>query len=88
MPRFRWMLIVVVISNFLTAACSPESAVGEAAPADPALTACEVPRAQACTAHYDPVCGNLGGDNYKTYANACAACSDPAVSGHRAGACE
>jgi hypothetical protein len=41
-----------------------------------------------CTAHYDPVCGALGDGTYKTYSNACSACSDAAVTGHRPGACE
>lgn len=88
MPRFRWMLIVVVISGVLTTACVPEPSAGEAASAGPDLTVCEDPRAQVCTLQYDPVCGYLGGDNFKTYSNACAACADGAVSEHRPGACE
>lgn len=88
MSRSRWMLIIVALTYFLITACSPEPASGEAAPAGPGLTACTDPRGQVCTAQYDPVCGYLGGDNYKTYSNACSACSDAAVSGHRPGACE
>ena len=88
MSRFRWMLIVVVLTNFLVAACSREPATGEGATADPELTACTDPRSQVCTAQYDPVCGYLGGDNPKTFSNACMACADAGVSGHRPGACE
>lgn len=88
MPRFTWILIVVAISNFLTTACSPQPPVREAVSAGPDLSACEDPRAQVCTLQYDPVCGHLGGDDHKTYGNACAACADSAVSGHRPGTCE
>ncbi len=88
MPRFRWMLMVVVLTSFLFTACSPEATNSEGAPAAAALTACSDPRPQICTADYNPVCGSLGGDSYKTFSNGCSACSDAGVSGHRPGACE
>ena len=81
-------LLMVVMSGFAAVACSPAPPAGEAAASGPELSVCEDPRAQICTAHYDPVCGHVGNDKYKTYANACSACSDGAVSGHRPGACE
>ena len=77
---------------FLGAACAPAPATGEATSSVPDLTACEDPRPQVCALNYDPVCGYHGDDNYKTggktYGNACSACADDAVSGHRPGACE
>lgn len=88
MWRFRWMLIVVVLNNFLIAACSRQPDAGEAATAGSELAACTDPRAQICTAHYDPVCGYVGGGKQKTFSNACMACADAGVSGHRPGACE
>jgi hypothetical protein len=88
MPRLTWILIVVATTSFLTIACSPEPRPREAASAGPALSACEDPRPQLCTLQYEPVCGHLGGDDHKTYANACAACANAAVSGHWPGACE
>jgi len=52
------------------------------------MTACQEPRPQVCTQHYDPVCGRQGSDVYQTYANACTACSHAEVREYRAGACE
>jgi hypothetical protein len=40
---------------------------------------------------YTPVCGlqrQSGVEQWKTYSNACSACSDAAVVGYRKGACE
>jgi hypothetical protein len=87
MPRCRWKLTIVAMASLLVVACStppPE----QASASTPALVACEDPRPQICTADYDPVCGRLADGSYKTYANACSACGDAAVSGHRPGACE
>ena len=55
------------------------------------LTICTEPRPEICTMDYTPVCGlrkTSGEDEWKTYSNACNACSDAAVVGHRPGACE
>jgi hypothetical protein len=82
------MLTVVFMTGLAAGACSPAPSTEKAAPPAPERTACQDPRPQICTAHYDPVCGFTGEDTYKTYANACAACSDKRVSGHRPGACE
>ena len=48
---------------------------------------CQEPRPEACTMHYDPVCGDLEGGGRKTYSNACVACSDSAVMVYSEGAC-
>ncbi len=64
----------------------PES--GAAAPVTAALTLCTEPRPEFCTMDYNPVCGSLDGGGTKTYSNGCSACSDSAVTGWIAGACE
>ena len=88
MLGFTRIMMVAALTGFVTVACSTgPTADGEASSA-PLLTACEDPRPEICTAHYEPVCGSTGSDGFKTYANACAACSNKAVSGHRPGACE
>ena len=48
---------------------------------------CQDPRPEICTMHYDPVCGALEGGSKKTYSNACAACSDRAVTGYTENPC-
>lgn len=87
MSRRAWKQTVAMIAGVLAAACAaaPDGGTGAA---DPALTACTPPRPQICTANYDPVCGRVGDGSYGTYANACMACGDADVSGHRPGACE
>lgn len=87
MQIVKWKLAVVALAGVLVAACAARTNDG-AAVAEPALTACEDPRPQICTANYDPVCGRRDDGSDKTYANACAACAEPAVTGHRPGACE
>ncbi len=57
-------------------------------PAGKELTLCTDPRSKACTRDYRPVCAQLNSEALKTYPNACTACADTAVNGHRAGACE
>jgi hypothetical protein len=76
------------MSSFVAVACSPAPSAGEAKSSRPELTACEDPRSQICTLQYDPVCGFASDGNSKTYGNACSACADETVSGHRAGACK
>lgn len=60
---------------------------------------CSDPRPQMCTREYKPVCANRDtgircvttpcpAAEWKTYGNACDACSDKAVTGYRPGACE
>lgn len=55
---------------------------------DPLMTLCEDPRPEMCTMQYDPVCGQLDDVTYKTYSNACSACSDRKVIRYRPGECE
>lgn len=88
MLRCTRLLMVVVFAGIAFVACTPAPTAGEAALSGPELSMCEDPRPQICTANYDPVCGHVGDGKYKTYANACSACSDGIVAGHRPGACE
>jgi hypothetical protein len=52
------------------------------------MAACTEPRPQICSQDYRPVCAVLQDGSFKTYSNGCSACSDPAVTGYREGACE
>lgn len=49
--------------------------------------ACQAPRPEVCTMHYDPVCGERGDGSRHTYSNACQACADMSVVGYRQDAC-
>jgi len=79
-PALRsWRLLALL---GLALACN-----GSGAPAaEKELTPCLDPRPEMCTMDYVPVCGKRG-DEWKTYSNACSACSDAEVSGFRPGAC-
>jgi hypothetical protein len=52
------------------------------------MVTCPEPRPQVCTQDYRPVCAKLKDGSIKTYSNGCIACTDPAVTGFREGACE
>jgi hypothetical protein len=78
----------VLLTGYTAVACAQTSAVKEAVSSQPVLVACVEPRPQLCTMQYDPVCGLTASNQYKTYSNACSACSDASVSGHNPGACE
>jgi hypothetical protein len=80
-PPFGALLAMVILFG-----CSGGSAPQDA-PDDPTLTRCVDPRPQVCTHEYRPVCGESEDGSAKTYGNACTACSDPAVVGHRPGEC-
>lgn len=60
---------------------------------------CELPRPEVCTKEYRPVCGLVDTgipcvtmpcptEKWKTYSNACTACSIPTVVGYRVGECD
>ncbi len=54
------------------------------------LKVCTEPRPEICTMDYTPVCGLQtvsGKEQWKTYSNACSACSDSSVSGYVENAC-
>ena len=52
------------------------------------MVTCPETRPQICTHEYRPVCAELQDGSLKTYSNGCTACSEPAVTGYREGACE
>jgi len=60
---------------------------GPALAQQPAPTQCELPRPDACTQEYRPVCGFTLDAKSKTYGNACAACADKEVVRHTPGPC-
>jgi len=77
----RWPFAVLLAIGLLSG-CSrtnPDVSAG--------LTACTDPRPEACTRDYTPVCGALKEGGVKTYSNACTACSDASVIGHKPGEC-
>ena len=57
---------------------------------EPDLVRCTDPRPEVCTMDYTPVCAlraEDGSEHWKTYANACTACSDATVKAYREKAC-
>lgn len=98
--RFRTPLFLAFLG---LAACGGQGDVGAAPGAalrasEPGLTACTDPRPEMCTREYRPVCAvrdtgircittPCDSTEEKTYGNACDACSDPKVHGHRPGEC-
>jgi hypothetical protein len=71
----------------VVAACTNSPATTKATDERIGFVACQAPRPEACTMHYDPVCGEVNEGVSKAYSNACVACSDRNVTGYRAGAC-
>jgi hypothetical protein len=88
MHRRVGKFVFIVAGSFVAVACASVPPAGEAVSSVPGLTACEDPRPQVCTLQYQPVCGFASAGEFKTYSNACSACSDQKVTGHRPGACE
>ncbi len=82
------MVMIVLLTGYTAVACAQSSALEESVSSRPVLATCEEPRPQLCTMQFDPVCGLTADNQYKTYSNACSACSDASVSGHNPGACE
>ncbi len=88
MLRCERMVMTALLAGFTAAACAQTSVVEETVSSLPVLVACVEPRPQLCTMQYDPVCGLTGNNQYKTFSNACSACSDASVSAHSPGTCE
>lgn len=66
---------------------------------EPPLTACPATRSALCTREYRPVCAQVDtgvrcvrapcpASEWRTYSNACTACADEKVTGHRSGSCD
>ena len=82
--HYRYEFIALLLLSAVTFECA-------ATKADEDITICTEPRPEVCTMDYTPVCGlrNVAGkEEWKTYSNACSACSNPAVTGYKKYACE
>jgi hypothetical protein len=100
-PRIAHSLLAAVLaaSACLGAACRPSPSAPNAVTTARDSVECEDPRSPICTQDYLPVCGlrdtgircvttPCDSSEWKTYSNACTACSDPSVERYRPGACE
>lgn len=101
MPRISRSILVaaLVAAIWLAVACRPPHLALSAADAPPDAGECADPRSPICTQDYLPVCGlrdtgircvttPCDSTEWKTYSNACTACSDPDVERYRPGACD
>ena len=82
--RYRLESVAVLLLSVISFGCSSADVKDE-------LTECTEPRPEVCTMDYTPVCGlqrTAGEEQWKTYSNACTACSDSSVTGYIKGACE
>lgn len=88
--------ITAVTIVLLLAACSGggsgaggglETGNSHAEDAETLLSACQLPRTQACTREYVPVCGKLNSGELETFDNACTACANETVGGYYPLAC-
>lgn len=78
-------LLLLVVTGCVAAPAPQEDVEAST----PVFTVCPSPRPEMCTREYRPVCARLAGEpeRWVTRSNGCVACSDPAVEGHRPGAC-
>jgi len=82
--NYRFVPFTILALSAISVGCSSAS-VKEG------LTECTEPRPEICTMDYTPVCGLQrvsGSEQWKTYSNACTACSDSTVIGYKKDACE
>jgi hypothetical protein len=78
----RWFLMA---SFLFFSACSPTH---QTASIDMATLTCPEVRPEMCTMDYDPVCGRLSDGSFKTFSNACNACTDQQVYSYYPGECK
>lgn len=82
--HYKFESTTILLLSAITFGCSSSKA-------DEDITICTEPRPEVCTMDYTPVCGlqNVSGkEEWKTYSNACGACSDSTVTGYRKDTCE
>jgi len=82
--NYRFTPITVLALTAISLGCSSASVKDD-------LTRCTEPRPEVCTMDYTPVCGLQrisGKEQWKTYSNACSACSDSTVVGYNKDACK
>ncbi len=98
MPRLAIPLLLLLSALALPACQSApasepiaETPAPETEPAKPAddggFTMCQIPRPQACTKEYAPVCAHLSDGSLTTRPNGCTACAEIDIFGYRNGTC-
>lgn len=91
-------LITILSAITLLMACQSTNKLNNPFKEPKAIVMCKVPRPEACTKEYLPVCAQKDtgircvttpcpSSEDVTYSNACTACADPKVFSHKAGAC-
>ena len=92
---------VIAVVGVLGVACATDGVARPPAapdPQGPGVSACKEPRPHICSPVSNPVCAlrdtrepcrlaPCDSAEWKTYTNACTACSDPRVMGYRLGRC-
>lgn len=94
LPRLLPTLLVLLLVGGCTPAAE-EDGPAATEPGKPGASAdyqlCRDPRPEVCTREYRPVCADRIGEDDRveqvTRPNACEACTDPEVRGHRPGTC-
>ena len=66
---------------------TPAANPAPAKPDDGGFTMCQIPRPQACTKEYAPVCAHQTDGSLTTRPNGCTACSEIDIFGYRGGTC-
>jgi hypothetical protein len=98
-PRLLLGLVVAALASCSGTANDPDAEATRAKGEPHSYVECVVPRPEACTRDYRPVCGLRDTgircvtepcDSWetRTYGNACSACADGSVYGWRPGECE
>ena len=93
------LVTVLVATACLGVGCRPPRSAPAALEVASESVECVDPRSPICTRDYRPVCGlrdtgircvttPCDSSEWKTYSNACTACSDSSVERYRPGACE
>jgi hypothetical protein len=82
--HYKFELVTILFLSAAACGCSATQMKDD-------LTECTEPRPEVCTMDYTPVCGLQrvsGSEQWKTFSNACSACSDSTVVGYNKDACE
>lgn len=82
--NYRFALISILTLSAISFGCSSANVKDD-------MSECTEPRPEICTMDYTPVCGLQrvsGMEQWKTYSNACTACSDSTVIAYKKDACE
>jgi len=80
--------INILAAVFMSVSLSSCTTTEKKTVVDESLTKCTTPKPQICTLEYKPVCGYEIDANYKTFSNACTACSNAKIVSYAEGACK